>query len=104
MDIALAVENSMAGGDGSSDCGCEGGGSSSLGSVAAIADGGNEGEGEHHHHQQQQQERVLYETQGLSGLLGSGAMHFAQRDPVLTCTYVFFWGCMYICVCINICI
>lgn len=32
--------------------------------------------------------RVYYSTHGASGMLGSAAMHFRERDPVLTCTYL----------------
>lgn len=93
--IALAVEGRVAEGRGASDSGCGGGGAAGVAARKGEERGGgsvplsqlslDDGEEE----ETQEQLRVLYETQGLSGLLGSSAMHFERRDPVLTCRFLF---------------
>lgn len=82
--------------------GLRGGPSSAAATVAADASSGDadggEGEGI-------KKGRVLYETQGLSGMLGTMAMHFRRRDPVLTCTWVSY-VCAWVwctCMCVRVC-
>ena len=69
--ISAALERGLAGGQEGEE---EEQASASIGTDAVGVDG-------------EEDERVYYEPQGLSGLLGSTAMHFRRRDPVLTCTY-----------------
>lgn len=82
--IAAALERGLEGGKEEGDEG-KGRVSASIG-TDVVGVGGEE-----------EEERVYYEPQGLSGLLGSTAMHFGRRDPVLTCTYK---GRMCMCVCV----
>ena len=85
--IAAALERGVAGVEEEEE-GNDGKGRVSA-SESAVNAGGEE-----------EQERVYYEPQGLSGLLGSTAMHFGRRDPVLTCTYE--GGNVYVCVCVCV--